>query len=279
MALRPRVFARAPRRAFAYKRVMRRHLPPEPVSAAAVWCRRLAVFAATLALLAVALARLRKLDPIAALTALGAGVSLSLLALLLFAAACAAIWRTGARGAGEAAVGLVVALLTLAYPAFLSVQAVRLPVLADITTDPVDPPLFSRSSKAQAARGGFVAAEIEPRIRAPQRAAYPDIEPIIVDLDTDEAMALVARTAAALGWRLVDQRAPGGRSGDAHADFIDRSLVMGFDEDVAVRLRPLPGQTRIDLRAVSRYGRHDFGANAKRLEKFAEELQSQLDAR
>jgi uncharacterized protein (DUF1499 family) len=39
------------------------------------------------------------------------------------------------------------------------------------------------------------------------------------------------------------------------------------------------GQTRIDVRSVSRYGRHDFGVNAKRIETFAREMQTQLDGR
>ncbi|PPD03955.1 MAG: hypothetical protein CTY36_07350, partial [Methylocystis sp.] len=98
-------------------------------------------------------------------------------------------------------------------------------------------------------------------------------------LDTDEAYALVLKTAKARGWTLVDKRPPGGRSGDGHIDFIDKTLVMGFDDDITVRFKPLPGQTRIDLRSASRYGRHDFGVNAKRIAAFAEELQSQLDAR
>jgi len=258
---------------------MRRHLPEEPISVAAIWSRRLAVFAATVALFAVALARLRKLDPIAALTVLGSGVALSLLAVLLFVSACVVIWRTGCRGVGEAAMGIVFAALTLAYPAFLSVEAVRLPLLADISTDIADPPHFSLSAKALAARRGFVAPDVDPRARAAQRGAYSDVEPILVDLDMEEATTAVARAAATLGWRIVDQRPAGGRSGDAHVDFLDQSLVMGFDEDIAARLRPLPGQTRIDLRAASRYGRHDFGANARRIRKFAEALQAQIDAR
>jgi uncharacterized protein (DUF1499 family) len=89
----------------------------------------------------------------------------------------------------------------------------------------------------------------------------------------------VLKTAKAVGWRLIDQRPAGGRTGDAHADFLDQSLIMGLDEDVTVRLRPLVGQTRLDLRSATRHGRHDFGANAKRIAGFAEELQTQLNAR
>ncbi len=52
---------------------------------------------------------------------------------------------------------------------------------------------------------------------------------------------------------------------------------MGFRDDVTIRIRPLAGQSRIDIRSVSRLGRHDFGANARRIAAFAEQLQTQLD--
>jgi uncharacterized protein (DUF1499 family) len=262
-----------------FRNPMRRRLPPEPLSKAAVWSRRIAVFAATVAVMAVASARFNLLKPPEALAALGSAVALALVALLLFFAACATIWRTGSRGVGEAARGLVLAALTLAWPAYLAYEALRLPVLADIATDASDPPHFSLSAAANAARGGFRPSGVSAAAREEQAAAYPEVEPIIVDLDADEAFALVLKTANARGWRLVEQRAPGGRLGEGHADFLDRTLVMGFDEDIAVRLRPLAGQTRIDLRSASRYGRHDFGTNARRIRAFAEELQSQADAR
>jgi uncharacterized protein (DUF1499 family) len=249
------------------------------MSQTALWSRRFAVFAATVALLAVGLARLKALDPPAALAALGAAMALALIALLLFFAASVTIWRTGRRGAGEAAGGLAVAALTLAWPAYLAFESVRLPVLADIATDTADPPHFSFSAAANKARDGFRPPGVSARVREAQRASYPGVEPIVVDLDADEAFALVLKTAAARGWRVIDQRPPGGRTGEGHADFLDSTLIMGFDDDIAVRLRPLAGQTRIDLRSAARQGRHDFGSNAKRIEQFSEELQSQLDTR
>ncbi|MFO1104452.1 MAG: DUF1499 domain-containing protein [Methylocystis sp.] len=258
---------------------MRRHLPPEPWSKVALWSRRFAIFAATVAILAILLGRLGAIDPPSALASLGGAMALALIALLLFCAACRVIWREGRRGAGAATAALFIAALTLGYPAYLAFEAVRLPVLSDISTDIANPPHFSFSKSAVEARNGFQPPGLPARMREAQRSAYPDVEPIVVDLDTDEAFALVLKTANARGWTLVDKRPPGGRSGDGHIDFIDKTLVMGFDDDITVRFKPLPGQTRIDLRSASRYGRHDFGANAKRITAFAEELQSQLDAR
>jgi uncharacterized protein (DUF1499 family) len=258
---------------------MRRKIPEEPVSQAAIWSRRLAVFALPVAAIAVVLARFQIVEARAAIAVLGGAIAVALGAVLLFAAACAVIWRTGCRGLKEALGGLALASVTLGYPAYLAFQAVRLPVLADISTDTVDPPHFSLSAAAMKARAFNTAAGPTEKRREKQRNAYPDVEPIVVDLEPDEAFQLVLKTAAGRGWRLVDQRAASRRSGMAHADFVARTPVMGFAEDVTVRLRPLAGQTRIDLRSASRFGRHDFGGNARRIEQFAEDLQEALNER
>ncbi len=256
---------------------MLRHIPEEPVSNAAVWCRRLAVFALPVAAIAVILARSNAVEPQASLAVLGGAIVVALIALLLFFAACVVIWQEGRRGLGAALGGAFLAALTLSYPAYLAVQAVRLPVLSDVSTDTADPPRFSASRAAVAARAGFTPAGFDADQAERQRDGYPDIEPIVVDLEPDEAYQLVLETAQSRGWRVIDQRPPGGRSGVGHLDFLDRDLVMGFADDIAVRLRPLAGQTRIDVRSASRYGRHDFGANAKRIRQFAEELQAGLN--
>ncbi|WP_036281244.1 DUF1499 domain-containing protein [Methylocystis sp. ATCC 49242] len=259
---------------------MRRQLPQEPWSQAALWSRSVAIFAATVAVMSIILARLHVIEPPSALAALGSAMALALISLLLFCAACYVIWRTGRRGVGAAVGAAFIACLTLAYPAYLAVEAMRLPVLSDISTDIANPPYFSLSRAAYQARKGFQPQGLPAKAREAQRSAYPDVEPIVVDLDSDEAFALVQKTAKAVGWKPIDQRAAGGRTGEGHLDFLDRTLVLGFDEDITVRLKPLPGgQTRIDIRSASRYGRHDFGANARRITAFAEELQSQLDSR
>jgi uncharacterized protein (DUF1499 family) len=133
------------------------------------------------------------------------------------------------------------------------------------------------SNAALEARHSYRPRPFSPDAAEGQRAAYADIEPIVVDLEADEAFQLVLDTAKSRGWRVVDQRPPNGRSGVGHVDFVVHTLVMGFDDDVTVRLRPLAGQTRIDVRSASRNGRHDFGANAKRIRQFAEELQEGLN--
>ena len=40
---------------------------------------------------------------------------------------------------------------------------------------------------------------------------------------------------------------------------------MGFRDDVVIRISPLGKGTRVDVRSASRFGTHDFGANASRI--------------
>lgn len=256
---------------------MRRLILEEPYSRAAIWSRRLALLACLVGAGAIAAARLARLDSALSLAALWGAIALACAALLAAGAASVVIWRTGRRGVGLVVAAVLLAALPLAFPSWLAVKALRLPVLNDISTDLADPPEFSRSAQALAARGGRIPPAVEPERRQAQRVAYPNVQPIIVDLDADEAHALLLKVVGALGWRLVEQRPPGQRSGLAHIDAYDRTLVMGFTDDVTIRIRPLAGQSRIDIRSASRLGRHDFGANAKRIAAFAEELQAQLD--
>lgn len=258
---------------------MRRLILEEPVSIAAIWSRRLANFAVAVALISIALARSGLVDITAVLAVFGAAIIFACLAALFACAGAVVIWRTGRRGVGLVLASLLMSALVLADPAFLTAQAVRLPRINDISTDLVDPPDFSRSPRALAARDGLDHRAIPDAWRDEQRRAYPAVQPIVLDLDIDEAWPLTLKAVEARGWRIVDQARPGGRIGIGHIDAVHRTLVMGFPDDVTVRVRPLAGQTRIDVRSASRYGRHDFGVNAARIQRFSAELQAQLDAR
>jgi hypothetical protein len=74
---------------------MRRLILEEPYSRAAIWSRRLAVFALAVAGMAAALSRAGAVEPAGALAVLGASLVLACLAGLLSATAAVVIWRTG----------------------------------------------------------------------------------------------------------------------------------------------------------------------------------------
>jgi len=258
---------------------MRRLIIEEPLSRAAVWSRRTAVFALATTAVSVGVARLGG-DPTGALAVFGAALVLAFLSLLLAASAGVVIWRTGRRGVGQAAAGLALALALIAFPAYLTFKAVSLPPINDVTTDFESPPTFMISSKAREARGGKTPPLPTPAIQAAQKAAYPQVQPMQVDLEAEQAYRLSLRIAKDLGWRVVDATPPNLRGdGVAHIDATDRSLIFGFVDDIAIRVRPLANQTRIDIRSVSRIGKHDFGANARRIGKFIAAVQDSVQER
>ena len=256
---------------------MRRLIVEEPHSRAAVWSLRTAVFALAAAAVAVGLARFAGVDAGAALTVFAAALTLAFLALLLAGSAGVVIWRTGRRGAGQAALGCVLSLALLAYPAYLAAIALSLPMIADVTTDFASPPAFMISAKARAARAGQTPPAWDPANEPLQQEAYPKVQPILVDLEPVQAYQLVLRVAKDLGWTIVDSNPPNLRvDGVAQIEAMARSPVFGFADDIAVRVRPLASQTRIDLRSVSRVGRQDFGANARHFDRFAAAVQDAL---
>lgn len=258
---------------------MRRFIIEEPYSTAAIWCRRLALFALAVAGIGAALAKLHVIDPLSGLAVLAAALLVACVAGLLGLAAFVVIWRTGRRGVGVTLAGLLLVAALGAYPAFLGLQAILLPMQNDASTDLVDPPDFSRSSAALAARGGHANGELPLAWREAQRKTWPDLQPIVLDLDIGDAWQLVQATVTALRWKIIERQAPGGRQGNARLEAVDESPIFGLPDDVTIRLRPAAGQTRVDIRSASRYGRHDFGGNARRIQRFATELQAQLDAR
>ncbi len=255
---------------------MRHLIIEEPYTDSALWCRRLAFFSTAVIITGVGLARLG-LDPRAVLAVLGSAIMIAGLAILCAGAATIALWRTGRRGLGLLLTGGLIAAAVLAYPSYLAFQAVRLPALHDISTDIDDPPSFSLSQQALAARNGFVPQSVSYAQRQRQVLAYPDVQPIILDSDGDDAYQLVLSAVAARHWTLVEAHPPGGRFGLGHVDAIARGLILGFANDITIRIRPLAGQTRIDVRSISRIGNHDFGANARRIMAFAEELKNEAD--
>ena len=250
---------------------MRRLILEEPVSRAALWSRRLAAFALAVAGIAIFLSRSGALEPANAIVVFGASLILACLAALLSGTAAVVIWRTGRRGAGPAAAGLVLALALLVWPARLAVEALALPAINDVSTDLDTPPSYLRSARALEARAGRTPPETSLETRQQQKLAYPHVQPVLLDMEPAQAYQLALRLAKGRGWRIVDAAPPSVRDGVGHIDATDRSLFFAFVDDIAIRITPLVNQTRLDLRSASRVGRHDFGANAGRIEAFAAE--------
>jgi uncharacterized protein (DUF1499 family) len=236
------------------------------------WGERLGYLALPLAVIAVLLTRSGQVPPMTGVLVLAAAALVSTLALALAMVGAVDIWRNGRTGLAGLFRTLMVAAIVLAFPAYLAIEAGRLPRMNDISTDIVDPPVFSRSSRALAARNGYVPAAIDPREREKQRVAYADLRPLVLEVEADEAFRLVKEAVTTLKWRIIEEAAPGGRSGQGRIEAVAETTLMRFQDDIVIRIRPSGAGTRIDVRSASRVGKHDFGANARRIRRLIEEI-------
>jgi uncharacterized protein (DUF1499 family) len=247
----------------------RRPLHDEPTSKVATWSARLGLFAFAVAALSIIIVRSGLLEIVPALATFGAALVFAGLAILLAFAAFIVIWRQGLSGLGRALLGLFLGLALLAYPAFLGTRALRLPPISDITTDTANPPRFD------------VLARLRPRgrtdypgpaVAALQHTAYPDIVPLELDVPTkaayDAALALVTKRK----WYIGDARSPTLARRDGVIEAVARTPIMGFRDDVVIRVTPVGQGTRVDMRSASRFGNHDLGANASRIRSLLEEI-------
>ena len=253
---------------------MPRLILDDPWCRGAIWTRQLGLAGATVALAAIILSHHATIGPRHALAVLAIGLALAVLTLPVGIAAMLAIWRDGSKGIGRVVVGFGLAALTLGYPGFLAIGALRHPPASEITTAVDDPPRFSRSTRAYAARGDTGFGPVAGWLGA-RRVA--EASPVLVDDDADEAFSNVVQTLKALRVRVIEAVPPGGRAGLGHIDAVTYSAIMHLPEDVAIRIRPGAGQTRIDLRATSRLGLPDFGNGAKTIDAIADALRDQGD--
>jgi hypothetical protein len=269
---------------------MRRYgLTEQPISRLALWARRLALFSLAATLVAVIIVRSGALDIVPALSTLAGALVLAVVAILVALAAGVVIWREGAGGGRQAVTALLIGFALIGYPLYLGIKATRLPAIYDITTDPIDPPQFDAIARLRprdanpVTYAGLYTAE-------QQHSAYSDIEPDETNSTPQEAYDAAMKVITKRKWRVVDARPPQGplpRVIDARApqgavvrdgiiEAVARTPILGFRDDVVVRVRATTDGARIDVRSASRYGRHDLGTNAKRVRNLIDDIDDVL---
>jgi uncharacterized protein (DUF1499 family) len=182
--------------------------------------------------------------------------------------AAVVIWRQGLSGIGRAVFGFFLSCVILAYPGYLAVRAYSLPAIRDVTTDTARPPRFDVISRLRP-RG---TNNYESSNAAKQRAAYPDIAPLQVLTTPAAAYEAALAVVRKHKWTVVDARPPAQGRREGSIEAVARTLIMGFREDVSIRVAPLGAGAQVDIRSASRYGSHDFGGNAARIRTLLDEI-------
>ena len=241
----------------------------------ATWARRIALFFVQLLILTVLLHRFASLTTPAALNLIGVSIAGLLIAIGIATFSLVRIWFGGQIGAAQAFAAIFIALLGLAVPLFYASKAVLLPRLTEVATAP-DKPLALGTLTDLRPSGANPVAAPEPAAIKAQIEAYPDIGPMVLERSAPEVFNLVQEAVGRLEWTVALSETPG-ETGIGRIEATDKSLMMGFTDDVVIQVKGDDAHAVIDVRSVSRYGLHDFGANAARIRALFAEVTTALE--
>jgi uncharacterized protein (DUF1499 family) len=142
-----------------------------------------------------------------------------------------------------------------------AMQAGQVPPIHDITTDVDDPPLFETAPGLRGDDSNPLG--IKPEVIAQQLEAYPDLDTLRLSTSFENAYNRALTTARAMGWEITREDPTAG-----YIEAVDTTTVMNFRDDIVIRVRTNAEGSLVDLRSVSRVGRSDLGANARRIRAY-----------
>jgi uncharacterized protein (DUF1499 family) len=186
-------------------------------------------------------------------------LGLAALSILVGLAAFAAIWQNGSRGMSRILLALLIDAVVLAYPAYLALQYRKLPAIHDITTDPIDPPRFDALARLRTGEGANSAVYAGLYSAEQQRIAYPEIETVELEMPVQRAYEVTLALVNKRKWTVIDERAPQLPRRIGRIEAVARTPIMGFREDVSIRITPDGEDSRVDIRSSSRYFEGDLG--------------------
>jgi uncharacterized protein (DUF1499 family) len=169
------------------------------------------------------------------------------------------------RGILLATISLLLGLALVGIPGRFRVGPSK-PPIHDITTDPQEPPEYVAVLPLRVNVPNTTVYGGE-KIAVQQRAAYPDLQPLILNVAPPQAFDRALATVREMGWELVAADAAAGR-----IEATDTTFWFGFKDDVVIRVRPTDGGSRVDIRSLSRVGGGDAGTNAKRIRAYLDAL-------
>jgi len=149
---------------------------------------------------------------------------------------------------------------------------ITVPPIHDITTDIDNPPTFSAVLAARAAERAGSVNNRGPQLVQMQKAAYPDLAPVMTTLPVTRAFNEALDVAKSMpGWTIVASDVDAGR-----IEASQQSRWFRFTDDIVIRVTVDKAGSRIDMRSTSRQGRSDYGVNAARIRAYLFALKKRI---
>lgn len=163
------------------------------------------------------------------------------------------------------AVAVALSIIPFVLVGFGFIQSRQVPAIHDITTDTLVPPLFAYAKERRHRSHNSVVYDQNNSVL--QQQTYPHIQPLRLSSSPSVVIEAVQQVMTNKGWQLhgVDRVA-------GTVEAYDVTPLMGFVDDIIVRVRQHEEGSWVDIRSASRIGRSDFGANAARIDEFSKAL-------
>jgi uncharacterized protein (DUF1499 family) len=170
------------------------------------------------------------------------------------------IARSGSKGMALA--GLVLGLIAAAMPA-TSINTARHSPIHDVSTDRDNPPQFVAVLPLRAAAKAANSTDYDAKTAELQKETYPDIVPLHLDAPPAQAFDRAQNAAREMKWDVIITDPAQGR-----IEATATTFWFGFKDDIVVRIAADGTGSRVDVRSLSRIGKSDVGANAKRVREY-----------
>jgi len=246
-------------------------------SQTAEWSRRIGAFSIVLFLTSALSHRFGLIETPPFLWLLGLCFLLAVLGFISALAAAVRIWRRGFLGAGSAAFGLFFSVIVLIPYAFSVYGFLTHPRLSDITTDTARPLAMPLAAALREPPMETLDTTGE-RAASLQADAYSDLTGRRYEYDKQNVVLAVTELIAERHWTMLSPMPTADAGQSVTIEAVGYSFLLGFPSDVAIRIEDRSDATYVDMRSASRYGEHDMGENAKRIERFLDDLDERLQA-
>jgi uncharacterized protein DUF1499 len=235
------------------------------------WSFKHAYLSAIIAVLAVLGYRFGIMNYQVALIILVGGAAMGMMAVLSGIVSIFGIITSDSKVSGMllALTGLILGLAVVA-PVFLTVQAgYKVPRIHDISTNLQDPPKFTTIRTLRTAEHNSLDRKTPANLVQLQQAGYPNLGALLIDRDSSQVFKEAVALVKARDWEIIDISAKNGT-----IEATDTTKIMGFKDDVVIRVSEKENKTIVDMRSASRIGISDMGTNAARIKAFLDDLDS-----
>ena len=143
----------------------------------------------------------------------------------------------------------------------LMLKARSVPRIHDISTDPHDPPRFERAKELRKPSDNPLNYTSE--IAELQQSSYGDLRSLILPQAPEKLLPALIAVADDFGWRVhtVDEQ-------NYRFEAASKTPLLGFTDDIVVRVAVVGKGSRVDMRSASRVGLSDLGKNAQRIREY-----------